>query len=145
MTDHEFEGLASRECGEHRTTGQRAWCHDCTEWCYPQAPCRGCELPQLRATADPRHPPEDPVTTVNIRSTTPDEPGLYRLEVDGHDVSNLVTTARVDLTAREPAEVTLGLIQRRVAITLTEAHAGVDGETRVLLEALGWTPPGAQS
>jgi uncharacterized C2H2 Zn-finger protein len=43
-----FEGLTDRECGEHRTTGPRAWCHDCTEWCYPEQPCRGCELPKLR-------------------------------------------------------------------------------------------------
>jgi hypothetical protein len=44
-----FEGHAGRECGEHRTTGARAWCHGCAEWCYPDAPCKGCELPQLRA------------------------------------------------------------------------------------------------
>jgi len=45
-----FEGHAGRECTEHRTVGEhRAWCHDDHEWCYPQAPCRGCELPQLRA------------------------------------------------------------------------------------------------
>lgn len=24
---------------EHRTTGQRAWCHECSEWCYPHDPC----------------------------------------------------------------------------------------------------------
>lgn len=24
---------------EHRTTGGRAWCHSCHEWCYPEAPC----------------------------------------------------------------------------------------------------------
>lgn len=39
----------ARECGEHRTTGQRAWCHDCGEWCYPDALCARCELPALRA------------------------------------------------------------------------------------------------
>lgn len=45
-----FEGHEPRECGEHRTVGaHRAWCHDCTEWCYPNGPCKGCELPQLRA------------------------------------------------------------------------------------------------
>lgn len=45
----DFTGHTERECGEHRTTGPRAWCHDCTEWCYPEGPCKGCELPQLRA------------------------------------------------------------------------------------------------
>jgi hypothetical protein len=47
MTD--FEGHPDRECGEHRTTGERAWCHGCQEWCYPDSPCKGCELPQLRS------------------------------------------------------------------------------------------------
>lgn len=37
-----FEGHAPRECGEHRTVGYRAWCFDCSEWCYPDQACRGC-------------------------------------------------------------------------------------------------------
>jgi hypothetical protein len=45
----DFTGHAGRECGEHRSTGPRAWCHDCSEWCYRDSPCKGCELPQLRA------------------------------------------------------------------------------------------------
>lgn len=45
-----FEGHDDRECGEHRTVGShRAWCYDCHEWCYPLAPCKGCELSILRA------------------------------------------------------------------------------------------------
>lgn len=44
-----FLGHSDRECGEHRTVGtHRAWCHDCSTWCYPGAPCGGCELPVLR-------------------------------------------------------------------------------------------------
>lgn len=39
-----FAGHPARACGEHRTTGERAWCHDCAEWCYPSTGCRGCEL-----------------------------------------------------------------------------------------------------
>lgn len=50
MTDP-FMGHEPRECGDHRTTGQRAWCFDDSEWCYPDLPCRGCELPALRAAA----------------------------------------------------------------------------------------------
>ena len=46
--DVPFEGLPGRECGEHRTLGARAWCHTCSEYCYPESPCRGCELPGLR-------------------------------------------------------------------------------------------------
>lgn len=43
-----FEGHEGRECGEHRTTGGRAWCFSCSEWCYLTLPCKGCELPLLR-------------------------------------------------------------------------------------------------
>jgi hypothetical protein len=49
-----FVGYEPRECGEHRTVGpHRAWCFDCTEWCYPDPvmACKGCELPGLRAAA----------------------------------------------------------------------------------------------
>ena len=40
-----FHGHANRRCGEHRTAGGRAWCFDCTEWCYPrpEAACEGCQ------------------------------------------------------------------------------------------------------
>jgi hypothetical protein len=39
-----FEGFEGRECGDHRTVGDyRAWCFDCVTWCYPEAPCPGCE------------------------------------------------------------------------------------------------------
>lgn len=47
-----FEGHDGRDCGEHRTTGPRAWCPTCQEWCYPGILCRGCELPLLRARAE---------------------------------------------------------------------------------------------
>ncbi|MHB1762648.1 MAG: hypothetical protein ACYCS4_07915 [Acidimicrobiales bacterium] len=42
MADREpYEGMASAT-GEHRTTGQRAWCFECGEWCYPEQPCVCC-------------------------------------------------------------------------------------------------------
>lgn len=47
-----FVGHADRECGEHRTVGYRAWCFTCSEWCYPDWPCKGCELPALRAEVE---------------------------------------------------------------------------------------------
>jgi hypothetical protein len=31
--------------GEHSSTGTRAWCLDCSEWCYPGAIC---EIQELR-------------------------------------------------------------------------------------------------
>lgn len=50
--DNRFWGYRDRECGEHRTVGaHRAYCFDCSEWCYPRpdGACKGCELPMLRA------------------------------------------------------------------------------------------------
>jgi len=44
-----FQGFEQRECGDHRTVGaHRAWCHDCTEWCYPDYPCVRCEIGAIR-------------------------------------------------------------------------------------------------
>ncbi len=41
-----FLGFEPRGCGEHRTVGSyRAWCFDCSEWCYPQEPCARCGSP----------------------------------------------------------------------------------------------------
>src|SRR5690349_7101429 len=49
QVEPKWEGYAERECGDHRTTGGRAWCFSCSEWCYERIPCRGCEMPLLRA------------------------------------------------------------------------------------------------
>lgn len=50
-----FYGYTPRECGSHRTVGRhRAWCFDCSEWCYSNGvdrACKGCEIPELRAQA----------------------------------------------------------------------------------------------
>lgn len=46
-----WDGYQPRDCGEHRTTGGRAWCFDCQEWCYLEGPCRGCEIEPLREVA----------------------------------------------------------------------------------------------
>lgn len=54
MTE-DWEGFQNRECGDHRTTGFRAWCSDCSEWCYPEIPCKGCELPNLRSELEASH------------------------------------------------------------------------------------------
>jgi len=47
-----FVGWEPRECGEHRTVGDyRAWCFDCSEWCYSaqiDMACKGCEIAALR-------------------------------------------------------------------------------------------------
>jgi len=58
---HYFIGFSMRTCRDHRTTGGRAWCFDCSEWCYPTMPCVGCarqwikdritDLPEQNATS----------------------------------------------------------------------------------------------
>jgi hypothetical protein len=50
-----FEGHRPRECSDHRTVGpHRAWCFDCSEWCYPDEDmaCKGCRIPMLQAKLD---------------------------------------------------------------------------------------------
>ena len=37
-----FIGHQGRRCGEHRTTGDRARCFDCNEWCSASIPCERC-------------------------------------------------------------------------------------------------------
>ena len=58
-----WDGFAERECGEHRTTGGRAWCFADSEWCYEHIPCRGCELPALRAEVERLRALPDPRPT----------------------------------------------------------------------------------
>lgn len=41
----DWEGRNIRSCGDHRSTGDRAWCHSCAEWCYPADGCFGCKCP----------------------------------------------------------------------------------------------------
>ena len=36
-----FEGHDGRDCGEHRTTGPRAWCPTCQEWRRARAALEG--------------------------------------------------------------------------------------------------------
>lgn len=42
------------DCGpstDHAWSGLRWWCRNDSEWCYPDMPCRGCELTALREHA----------------------------------------------------------------------------------------------
>jgi hypothetical protein len=67
-----FEGHESRECGEHRTVGpHRAWCFECSEWCYPDAEmgCKGCRLGQYASAGD-----RVPVTLAGGSMSTAVEP-----------------------------------------------------------------------
>ena len=47
--DEEFYGHDGRYCGEHRTLGARAWCYDCSQYCYRSDGCDGCRRPQEEA------------------------------------------------------------------------------------------------
>lgn len=51
--DRCFEGYEPRDCENHRTVGEhRAWCYDCSEWCYSadeEMACKGCRIPMLEA------------------------------------------------------------------------------------------------
>ena len=47
MSEQLFGGRQPRECGEHRPGRTRAWCYECTEWCYPRDGCKGCRIPDL--------------------------------------------------------------------------------------------------
>lgn len=50
--DANFTGFEDSVCGEHRTVGSRAWCHDCHEWCYPDEGCMGCRIVKLHRLQD---------------------------------------------------------------------------------------------
>lgn len=74
MADN-FEGHEPRYCGEHRTVGpHRAWCWQCTEWCYPEQLCARCELARRDAAraAVPVLRGEDPADVRKIENL----PGL---------------------------------------------------------------------
>ena len=50
-----FLGHRPRECTGHETVGtHRAWCIDCSDWCYPDISeaCCGCRIGSLRAELD---------------------------------------------------------------------------------------------
>jgi hypothetical protein len=49
-----FQGHEPNEGCEHRTVGShRAWCLDCTEWCYPRNPCLRCERAEHNLEGQP--------------------------------------------------------------------------------------------
>jgi hypothetical protein len=77
-----WRGIEPRECGEHRTTGHRAWCFDCSEWCYEAAPCKGCQIPVLESGREvDKQISEEILSIVNdLQEITKErEPNLRRL------------------------------------------------------------------
>ena len=63
-----------------------------------------------------------------------------KLEIDGHDVSNSVIRAELDIDPREGTVLRLHMITCQ---QLVDEHARVllDSETVEALKAMGWTPP----
>jgi hypothetical protein len=59
----DWEGAADRTCGRHRTTGTRAWCYDCGQWCRPKRLCPGCDPVVIAVLTKrgehPAHPRKD--------------------------------------------------------------------------------------
>lgn len=49
-----FTGHQPRECGEHRAYPRRAYCLECSEWCYPdeEMGCKGCRIPALEKATE---------------------------------------------------------------------------------------------
>jgi hypothetical protein len=116
-----FFGHDGRECGEHRTVGShRAWCFDCSEWCYPgiDAACKGCELPSLRAALDEANTDRQRLTNdatnwqrmfssavVRAQSVEAEiEVANQNLRTLEKTVANLKSGLRYEQTARERVE-----------------------------------------
>lgn len=115
LAEPAFEGHEGRECGEHRTTGGRAWCHDDSEWCYPGQPCRGCELLQLRAEVKRLRERIGEVVVMLLRGGTTDHDrrrSTYAVltrpgdDVCGHGIPRaLVDCAKCDAALHSSASV----------------------------------------
>jgi hypothetical protein len=121
QTEPNFLGHKGRECGEHRTVGShRAWCFDCSEWCYPgiDAACKGCELPSLRAALDEANTDRQRLTNdatnwqrmfssavVRAQSVEAEiEVANQNLRTLEKTVANLKSGLRYEQTARERVE-----------------------------------------
>jgi hypothetical protein len=64
----------------------------------------------------------------------------HKVEVDGHDVSNMVTRAELEIDPREGSVLRLQMIVGQV-MGDERAVVLLDGETTEALKAMGWTPP----
>lgn len=67
----------------------------------------------------------------------------HKLEIDGHDISNSVIRAELDIDPREGTVLRLHMITTQ---QLVDEHARVllDSETVKALKAMGWTPPAGE-
>ena len=74
---------------------------------------------------------------------TTDGLGVGAVHVDGHDISGLVSSVRIDAAADGISEVTVDLVAAfGLEVDLGRAVVEIDAGTRDFLIRLGWTPPG---
>jgi hypothetical protein len=75
---------------------------------------------------------------------TPDDARGYKVELDGHDVTTLVSGVELGVYAgHDAADGGVTLLLRRVGtqVHLPDADVRIDVDSAGLLERLGWTPP----
>lgn len=129
MGDSEnFEGHDGRECGEHRTTGGRAWCFDCSEWCYPTIPCKGCEVPQLEAALVEANERADKAEreAASLRSRLGTADVAHRKALDGW---------AADLERADNAETRLAEATAAIESALDEIASGCHYDAEDILRA----------
>jgi len=64
-----------------------------------------------------------------------------RLLIDGLDISHIVTSLRLDVSAGHEHRLELQLRAFPFSAALEGVEARIDGETADVLQRLGWTPP----
>lgn len=102
-----FVGHKPRICEEHRTVGaHRAWCFDCSEWCYPDTPCELCK-------STPIHTYQ---TLIQQHSTD---------RIRKQSFSNSVTAYERAYTAYKQGALTAQLIRRTDNTLLWDGPAGL--------------------
>lgn len=115
-----FEGHENRECGEHRTVGpHRAWCHDCSMWCYPHDPCFRCK-PSAAL-------PDDTTEDLRERLTSLCRGTLY-MSAEGIDthVENLI--AVLAALAGDPGDLPARMAEAlRQGMDYDLVHGGAEG------------------
>lgn len=78
-----------------------------------------------------------------LKLKTTDQTGVYEATLNGHDLSSITATAHITARAGCPPYVTIEIPAIRLLdLDLAGAETEIAEETRQLLIALGWTPPG---
>lgn len=85
------------------------------------------------------------MTTEHRVSVVVDATGRGRIHLDGADVSGLVSGVHIDAGVGVVTTVELELrVAASAELNGARVIAGMDGDVRGLLVALGWTPPAGE-